>query len=130
MDKKRLFIDKYKPGKLNEVISNELATARLKSFVLRNPGGRGLLLHGPSGSGKTCSVYALALELGFEVVEVNASDYRNKENISSIVRGASEQRSLFSSDKLVLIDEVDNISGTKDRGGMQAHKHYMFSHSH
>ena len=36
-----------------------------------------LSLTGPSGSGKTAAVFALAAELGFNVLEVNASSGRN-----------------------------------------------------
>ena len=37
-----------------------------------------MLTHsGPSGSGKTAAVFALAAELGFNVLEVNASSGRN-----------------------------------------------------
>ncbi|KAL9234676.1 hypothetical protein vseg_009519 [Gypsophila vaccaria] len=36
-----------------------------------------LLVSGPVGSGKSAAVYACAKEQGFEVIEVNASDWRN-----------------------------------------------------
>ncbi|MDD5053797.1 MAG: replication factor C large subunit [Candidatus Nanoarchaeia archaeon] len=89
----------------------------LKDFrVLKK---KALLLVGPEGSGKTSSVYAVANSLGFDVVEVNASDKRNAENIKSIVGGASKQAGLFSKNKIILIDEVDGLSGNSDRGGVR-----------
>ncbi|HME86985.1 MAG TPA: replication factor C large subunit, partial [Candidatus Nanoarchaeia archaeon] len=48
----------------------------------------------------------------------NASDFRNAEAIHSIVGSAAKQMSLFSKGKIILIDEIDGISGTKDRGGI------------
>ncbi|KAK9743391.1 hypothetical protein RND81_03G236100 [Saponaria officinalis] len=36
-----------------------------------------LLVSGPVGSGKSAAIYACAKEQGFEVIEVNASDWRN-----------------------------------------------------
>ena len=39
-----------------------------------------LSLTGPSGSGKTAAVFALAAELGFNVLEVNASSGRNRKH--------------------------------------------------
>ena len=53
------------------------------------------MIYGPSGTGKTCSVYAIANELGHEVVEVNASDMRNAEQINQKVGNAINQQSLF-----------------------------------
>ena len=44
-----------------------------------------MLLYGPSGGGKTISVCALAKELGYELVEINASDSRNAVQIYSLV---------------------------------------------
>ena len=32
---------------------------------------------------------------------------------------ASKQRSLFASSKIILVDEVDGLSGDSDRGGLQ-----------
>lgn len=78
------------------------------------------MLYGPSGTGKTISVYALAKDLGFEIYEVNASDVRNKEQINSKLGSVVKQQSLFSKEKIILVDEIDGLSGTKDRGGIQA----------
>ncbi|MBI1935727.1 replication factor C large subunit [Candidatus Woesearchaeota archaeon] len=73
-----------------------------------------------SGTGKTCSVYAIANELGLEVIEVNSSDFRNAEQINEKVGNAVKQRSLFASGKIILVDEIDGLSGHEDRGGIQA----------
>ena len=75
---------------------------------------------GEIGVGKTSSVYALAKELNYDVLEINSSDLRNAENIKSFLDAALGQQSLFFRPKLILIDEVDNISGIKDRGCIPA----------
>jgi replication factor C large subunit len=80
---------------------------------------KALLLVGPAGTGKTSSVYALAEALGYKVVEVNASDKRNAENIRNIVGSASKQATLFAKPKIILIDEVDGLHGNSDRGGVR-----------
>jgi len=76
------------------------------------------LIHGPAGVGKTSSVYALAKEKNFEILEMNSSDFRKKEHIQNIIGIASQQQSLFFRKKLILIDEVDGISGRSDYGGL------------
>ena len=78
------------------------------------------MLYGPSGIGKTCSVYAMANELGLEIIEVNASDFRNAEQINQKVGNAIKQQSLFAKGKIILVDEIDGLSGHEDRGGIQA----------
>lgn len=109
----------YVPKSLKEVIGQE-SLDKLKGFVetYKKQKKKAAFLYGPSGTGKTSSVYALAHDLGLEVVEVNASDIRNKEQIETILGAATKQRSLFAQGKIILIDEVDGISGTYDRGGI------------
>ncbi len=109
---------KYTPKRLSEIVGQKKAIAVLSDFVrnFERQKKRALLIHGPPGSGKTCVVYALAGEVGTELVQVNASDFRNREHIESKLGAASQQRSLFAQNKIILVDEVDGISGAYDRG--------------
>ena len=88
----------------------------IKNYVL-GKNKKPLLVHGPPGTGKTASVYAIANELGYEVVEANASDFRDKNSINSVVGSALNQVSLFKKGKIILIDELEGFSGNADRGG-------------
>jgi len=108
------FTEKYKPKSLKEVYGQDLGKLK-RAIVKKKP----ILIYGNSGIGKTCAVYALANELNYEILEVNASDKRNKEQIETIVGNALKQESLFNKGKLILIDEVDGITGREDRGGIQ-----------
>jgi replication factor C large subunit len=45
--------------------------------------------------------------------------YENKDSLREILAPATQQKSFFYEGKVVLIDEVDGISGNADRGGMQ-----------
>ncbi len=76
------------------------------------------LLYGQTGIGKTTLVYALAKTFDLEIIELNASDYRDKKSLSGTIGLASKQQSLFFKGKIILIDEVDNTSGRKDRGAV------------
>ena len=116
------FTIKYKPKKTSEIIGQDDAIKKLKNFVVnfKKQKKNAALLYGPSGTGKTISVHALAKELELEILEVNASDVRNAEEINSMVGSAVGQMSLFSKGKIILVDEIDGLSGTKDRGGLQA----------
>ncbi len=108
------FIEKYKPKDCKE-IPQQIQV--LKSLIQKK---KHVLIYGPTGSCKTCSVYTIAEELDYEIIEVNASDFRTKNQIDLIIGQASEQQSLFQKEKILLIDEADCISGNKDRGGPQA----------
>jgi replication factor C large subunit len=113
---------KYKPTDIKDVYGQDDVVKRLNSFVLNYSKEKkhAALIYGPSGVGKTSSVYAIAKVAGLEVIEVNASDFRNAEQINQKVGNAMKQMSLFAKGKIILVDEVDGLSGNKDRGGIQA----------
>lgn len=126
------WVTKHAPSRRSEVVGNKESVNSIVAYLnrFRNPKLRSklvkkaILLYGPPGIGKTSSVLAIANGLNFDVVIVNASDNRNKKSLQS-VRNAS----LFSSLKenldtkvvgqILLIDEVDGLSGTADRGGLR-----------
>src|SRR3989344_5602199 len=117
-----LFTLKYAPKNSNQVFGQQLAVSQLKEFLqnYKSKLQRAALLYGPIGCGKTSSVYALAKELNYDVLEINSSDLRNEASIKSFLGSALGQQSLFFTPKLVLIDEIDNISGREDRGCIPA----------
>lgn len=109
--------EKYRAFKFTEIKGQELAVDKVKMFIRNFPLKKAVLLHGPPGIGKTSLAYALAAEYDAEILEMNASDLRNKEKIAQVIGPASQQKSLFKKAKIILIDEVDGIS-TRDRGGL------------
>lgn len=112
------FVEKYRPKSLSGIAGQDKAVEQIKAW-LKNWRGGALLLFGPTGSGKTVIAEALAKENKFELIELNASDSRNAEIIQSVLGPASKQASIFGKQKLLLIDEVDGLSGG-DRGGATA----------
>ena len=110
--------EKYRPKKFSEIKGQENAIARLIDFIKRFPRKKAIILYGPTGSGKTSLAYALASEIEAEVVEINASDLRDKESVEKIIGEASKQKSLFAEKKILLLDEIDGIT-KDDKGGIQ-----------
>ncbi len=110
-----MLINKYKPKKIKDLKGQDKQLEELKKSIINN---KPVLIYGKVGIGKTASVYTIANELNYEILEVNASDLRNKEQIQSIVKNNLEQKSLFGKNKIILIDELDGINAS-DRGGLQ-----------
>ena len=117
-----IWVKKCIPKKTKDVYGQDSAVSQLKNFIqtYSRQKKKAMILYGPTGSGKTCSVYAAANELGCEILEVNASDCRNADSLNSIVGSALKQRSLFFRSKVILVDELDGVSGSNDRGGIPA----------
>ncbi|MBU3912778.1 MAG: replication factor C large subunit [Nanoarchaeota archaeon] len=109
--------EKYRAACFLDIKGQDFAVDKIKAFIRTFPAKRAVLLHGPAGTGKTSLAYALAKETGSEILELNASDLRNKDQLERILKPATEQLSLFGKNKIILIDEVDGIS-TADRGGL------------
>lgn len=120
-----LWTEKYRPKKIVEVVGNKQAIAEFLEWIdgwLRSkPSKKAALLYGPAGVGKTSLVHAYANEKSYEVIEMNASDFRSKENIERIVGAASSISSLTTAaKKIILVDEVDGIDARADTGAVSA----------
>lgn len=115
---------KHKPHSLSGVVGNSKAIETLsrwvKSWEKEVPKKRAAFLYGPPGVGKTVSVEAIANELGMELVERNASDYRTADAVKRFAGLASQYGTLYGRRRLILLDEMDGITGTADRGGVKA----------
>lgn len=109
--------EKHRATGYIDLKGQELAVDKIKLFLKMFPKKKAVILHGPPGIGKTSLAYAIASENDLEIIEMNASDLRNKEKLSEILGPASQQRSLFKKSKIILVDEVDGIS-VRDRGGL------------
>ena len=68
---------------------NEVHLTKTKKvpFSKENPGAKAVLLSGPPGIGKTTMATLAASALGYETLELNASDARSKKAIVEQVRG-------------------------------------------
>ena len=118
-----LWTDKYRPQSLDEVVGNNKEKKIIQDWVGNWKNGKPqqpLLLVGPPGIGKTTLALIIAKEFS-EYIELNASDKRSQDIIKNTVGESSSTKSLFGDEyKLIIMDEVDGIHGTNDRGGVKA----------
>ncbi len=115
---------KHNPKSLAEIVGNAEAVGKfvdwIKSWEKGVPKKRACFLYGPPGIGKTVTVEATAHDFSMEFVEKNASDYRTEEAINRFAGLASQYSSLFGGNRMILLDELDGLTGTSDRGGVKA----------
>eukprot|EP00741_Cyanophora_paradoxa_P017812 tig00021017_g17203.t1 len=113
-----LWVDKYKPKSLDEVVGNGAGAKRLDTWLaswehggpdtiqeepkgakgkdkgVEIKGKRAVLISGPPGIGKTTAAALVCRLRGFDVVELNASDARSKGALKDLVQHALRNRSI------------------------------------
>ena len=126
--------EKYRPKNLSEVIGNPSAVKEMedwaRSWNKGIPDKRAIVLIGSPGIGKTSSAVALANDMHWDIVEMNASDQRTAAAIEGVALRASYFNSLGTDEeykgstegrkKLIVLDEADNLFGNADRGALPA----------
>lgn len=147
--------EKYKPANIKEIIGQQDKDSNMNKLMYwlshwnqchgagkmlkltkpspweKNNNGsyfKAALLSGAPGVGKTTTATLVAKELGYDVVEFNASDTRSKKLLQEEVTALLSTKSLITyfqdgsaptNKHVLLMDEVDGMSGNQDRGGIQ-----------
>jgi replication factor C large subunit len=113
--------ERHRPTSERHLEGNEVQRRKIRAWLddwqNSTPRKKAILLVGPPGVGKTSVARAIAQDLGWNVIELNASDARNAAAIRKAATQGSTHRSLFHDPNakkqrtLILLDEVDHISG-------------------
>lgn len=116
--------EKYRPSTLSEVRGNNKARGKLKEWAdTWDEHGGAVIVHGSPGVGKTSAAHALASDMDWPTIELNASDTRTKDVVKRVAGEAAKSGTLTggsSGRRLVVMDEADNLHGNVDRGGSRA----------
>ena len=110
-----VWVEKYRPRKLAEVIGQLAIVERLSAYV-RTRSMPHMLFAGPAGCGKTTCAIALARELYGDqwrdcLIELNASDERGIEVVRGKIKDFARAASISGTDfKIIFLDEADSLT--------------------
>ncbi len=110
----QIWIEKYRPQRLDEVAGHEDITERLSRYVERDDLPN-LLFSGPAGVGKTTSAVAIAKELYGDdwesnFLELNASDQRGIDVVRDRIKNFARSSFGGHNYRIIFLDEADSLT--------------------
>jgi replication factor C small subunit len=111
-----IWIEKYRPKTLNDIIGQDNIIERLKAYV-KTKNVPHLIFAGPAGIGKTTSALTLAREIFGEIIwkqnfhELNASDERGISIIRGKIKDFARTAPIGETRiKIIFLDEADSLT--------------------
>jgi DNA polymerase III delta prime subunit len=109
MSEQMLWVEKYRPHKIEDCILPESIKSTFQEYVDRKEIPN-LLLTGSAGVGKTTIAKALCEEVGCDYIVINGSDDNGVDYIRIKVKNYASSMSLSGGRKVIIIDEADYLT--------------------
>ena len=109
MDQHILWVEKYRPAKVEDCILPESIKKTFQEYVNRKEIPN-LLLSGSAGVGKTTIAKALCEEVGCDYLVINGSDENGVDTIRVKIKSYASSMSLLGGRKVIIIDEADYLT--------------------
>ncbi|MEF8915090.1 AAA family ATPase, partial [Natronomonas sp.] len=111
---REIWIEKYRPQTLDEVVGHESITQRLKEYIKQQDLPH-LLFAGPAGVGKTTSAVAIAKEVYGDdwrenFLELNASDQRGIDVVRDRIKSFARASFGGYDHRIIFLDEADALT--------------------
>jgi len=97
----------YEPQTISEFIGNRKGIEEIRNFIKNWKPGTALFLSGQTGVGKSLCIRLIAKDLGLQIIALNS------ENEIERIINASAQITLSGKYRLVVFDNLENISSSK-----------------
>ncbi|MFB6152869.1 MAG: replication factor C small subunit [Halodesulfurarchaeum sp.] len=112
--RQEIWVEKYRPERLEDVVGHDHIISRLESYVERNDVPH-LLFAGPAGTGKTAAAVAVAKELYEEdweenFLELNASDERGIDVVRDRIKNFARSSFGGYDYRIIFLDEADALT--------------------
>lgn len=104
-----LWVEKYRPSKIEDCILPDSLKSTFQEFVNRKKIPN-LLLSGTAGVGKTTVARAMCEEVGCDYIIINGSDENGVDTIRNKIKNYASSMSLMGGRKVVIIDEADYLT--------------------
>jgi replication factor C small subunit len=109
MDQHILWVEKYRPAKVEDCILPDAIKKTFQEYVNRKEIPN-LLLSGSAGVGKTTIAKALCEEVGCDYLVINGSDENGVDTIRVKIKSYASSMSLLGGRKVIIIDEADYLT--------------------
>lgn len=114
--KDAIWVEKYRPDTLDDIMGNENEVDRLKDWV-DDPAMPNVMLYGPQGTGKTAAAVAFAKDKygdawNDHLLQLNASDDRGIDTVRKQIKGFASQGGVMGGHgfNIIMLDEVDHMT--------------------
>ena len=109
MSEQMLWVEKYRPHKIEDCILPESIKSTFQEYVNRKEIPN-LLLAGSAGVGKTTIAKALCEEVGCDYIVINGSDESGIDTFRNKIKNYASSMSLSGGRKVIIIDEADYLN--------------------